>query len=91
MDMSTAKGFVVGILTSVVIFAAVWLLRVGEHRDTVQVHVPVTVEVITPDGLADKQSALIKRKYGSAAEEKGEVLPKSDVEFSTVKGRVMIK
>lgn len=89
MDMSTAKGFVVGILTSVVIFAAVWLLRVGEHRDTVQVHVPVTVEVITPDGLADKQSTLIKRKY-TAAEEKGEVLPDS-VEFSTVKGRVMIK
>lgn len=91
MDMSTAKGFVVGILTSVVIFAAVWLLRVGEHRDAVQVHVPVTVEVITPDGLADKQSALIKRKYSSAAEEKGEVLPKNDVEFSAVKGRVMIK
>lgn len=90
MDMSTAKGFVVGILTSVVIFAAVWLLRVGEYHDTVQVHVPVTVEVITPNGLADKQSTLIKRKY-SAAEEKGEVLPKNDVEFSTVKGRVMIK
>lgn len=88
--MSTAKGFVVGILTSVVIFAAVWLLRVGEHRDAVQVHVPVTVEVITPNGLADKQSTLIKRKY-SAAEEKGEVLPKNDVEFSAVKGRVMIK
>lgn len=90
MEMSTVKGFVVGILTSVVIFAAVWVLRVGEHRDSVQVHVPLTVEVITPNGLADKQSALIKRKY-SAAEEKGEVLPKSDVEFSTVKGRVMIK
>ena len=90
MDMSTAKGFVVGILTSVVIFAAVWVLRVGEHRDTVQVHVPVTVEVITPNGLADKQSTLIKRKY-SAAEEKGEVLPKNGVEFSTVKGRVLIK
>lgn len=91
MEMSTVKGFVVGILTSVVIFAAVWLLRVGEHRDTVQVHVPVTVEVITPNGLADKQSALIKRKYGSAAEEKGEIMPKNDVEFSTVKGRVLIK
>ena len=90
MDMSTAKGFVVGILTSIVIFAAVWLLRVGEHSDTVQVHVPVTVEVITPNGLADKQSTLIKRKYGSAAEEKGEVMP-SSVEFSTVKGRVLIK
>lgn len=90
MEMSTVKGFVVGILTSVVIFAAVWLLRVGEHRDTVQVHVPVTVEVITPNGLADKQSALIKHKY-SAAEEKGEVLPKNDVEFSAVKGRVLIK
>lgn len=90
MDMPTAKGFIVGILTSMVIFAAVWLLRVGEHRDTVQVHVPVTVEVITPTGLADKQSALIKRKY-SAAEEKGEILPESNVEFSTVKGRVLIK
>ena len=90
MEMSTIKGFVVGILTSVVIFAAVWILRVGEHRDSVQVHVPVTVEVITPDGLADKQSTLIKRKY-SAAEEKGEVLPKNGVEFSTVKGRVLIK
>lgn len=90
MEMSTIRGFIVGILTSVVIFAAVWVLRVGEHRDTVQVHVPVTVEVITPDGLADKQSALIKRKY-SSAEEKGEVLPKNDIEFSTVKGRVLIK